>query len=105
MPAVKIFFIILFAIIIAVFAVKNMNSVEISYYDFHLDSHVLKIPLLVLVICSVCIGFAVAWVGGFFERLKLQSRIRKISKSNQALTQDLDQLKSAADKDLGDGAD
>jgi len=105
MPAVKIFFIILFAIIISVFAVKNMNSVEISYYDFRLDSHVFKVPLLVLVICSVCIGFAVAWVGGFFERLKLQSRIRKISKSNQALTQDLDQLKSATGKDLGEGAD
>ncbi len=105
MPAVKIFFIILFSIIVAVFAVKNMNSVEISYYDFQLDSHVLKVPLLVLAICAACFGFAVAWVGGFFERVKLQSQIRKLARSNDVLSADLDELKSASVNDINESAD
>ena len=105
MPAVKIFFIILFAIIVAVFAVKNMNSVEVSYYDFQLNSHVLKMPLLVLAVCSACFGFTVAWVGGLFGRLKLQSQIRKLGKSNEVLKEDLDQLKSASVGELSESAD
>ena len=100
MPAVKIFFIILFSIIVAVFAVKNMNSVAISYYDFQLNSHVLKIPLLIVVICSMCIGFAIAWIGSFYEGLKTHSKVRKLSKSNQVLSQELDQLKSTPPKEL-----
>ena len=102
MPAVKIFFIILFSIIVAVFAVKNMNSVEMSYYDFQLNSHVLKVPLLIVVLCSICFGFAVAWVGGFIERMKLHSKIRKLGKSNQGLTEDLNLLKSAPTKGLSE---
>ena len=100
MPAVKIFFIILFSIIVAVFAVKNMNSVEMSYYDFQLNSHVLKVPLLIVVVCSMVIGFAIAWIGSFFEGMKLHSKVRKLSKSNQVLSHELDQLKSASPKEL-----
>jgi len=100
MPAVKIFFIILFSIIVAVFAVKNMNSVELSYYDFQLNSHVIKIPLLIVVVCSMCIGFAIAWLGSFFEGIKLHSKLKKLSKSNQVLSQELDQLKSTPPKEL-----
>ena len=100
MPAIKIFFIILFSIIVAVFAVKNMNSVEISYYDFQLNSHVIKMPLLIVVVCSMCFGFAIAWLGSFFEGMKLHSKLRKLSKSNQNLSQELDQLKATPPKEL-----
>jgi putative membrane protein len=100
MPAVKIFFIILFSIIVAVFAVKNMNSVEISYYDFQLNSHVLKVPLLIVVVCSMSLGFAIAWMGSFFQGMKLNSKVRKLSKSNHVLSQELDQLKAEPPKQL-----
>ena len=100
MPAVKIFFIILFSIIVAVFAVKNMNSVEISYYDFKLNSHVIKMPLLIVVVLSMCFGFAIAWLGSFFQGMKLHSQMRKLSKSNHVLSQELNQLKSSPHKEL-----
>lgn len=100
MPAVKIFFLILFAIIISVLAVKNMNSVELSYYDFQLNAHVLKAPLLVVALCFLVFGFTIAWVGGFIERVKLRSQLRKLNKSNQTLTDELDRLKSVPVKEL-----
>lgn len=105
MPAVKIFFLILFAIIISVLAVKNMNSVELSYYDFQLNPHVLKAPLLVVALGFLVFGFVIAWFGGFIERVKLHSQLRKLSKSNQVLTEDLDRLKSAPAKELSERAE
>jgi uncharacterized integral membrane protein len=100
MPAVKIFFIILFSIIVAVFAVNNMNSVEISFFDLQLNFHVIKAPLLIVVVCSMSIGFAIAWLGSFFQGMKVHSKMRKLSKSNYLLSQELDQLKSSPPKEL-----
>ncbi|MCH7499493.1 MAG: hypothetical protein IH886_05710, partial [Nitrospinae bacterium] len=49
MPVKFIIFIIL-AIIVSVLAVKNMDLVEVSFYDFYLNSHNVRVPLLVVVL-------------------------------------------------------
>ena len=92
MSAVKIFLLILILLVVVVFAGKNMDTVELSYYDFSLNSHELKLPLLVVIICSGALGFIMAWVSGFIERLKLNSKIRSLEKANQGLADDLKKL-------------
>ncbi|MBT5632920.1 MAG: hypothetical protein HOJ13_09345, partial [Nitrospina sp.] len=50
MPAIKFILSILLLIVIASFAVKNMGSVEISYYDFKFQLHSIELPLMVVVV-------------------------------------------------------
>lgn len=100
MPAVKFFFLILFLLVVVVFAGKNMDTVELSYYDFSLNSHELKLPLLIVILGSVGLGFLAAWISGFIERLKLKSKIRSIEKANRGLADDLKSLKEEQLKEL-----
>ena len=100
MSAVKIFLLILILLVVVVFAGKNMDTVELSYYDFSLNSHELKLPLLVVIICSGALGFIMAWVSGFIERLKLNSKIRSLEKANQGLADDLKKLDEAQVKEI-----
>ena len=100
MSAVKIFLLILILLVVVVFAGKNMDTVELSYYDFSLNSHELKLPLLVVIIGSGALGFMMAWVSGFIERLKLNSKIRSLEKANQGLADDLKRLDEAQVKEI-----
>ncbi len=92
MAIIKIIFVILFAILIAVFAVKNMDLVEVSFYDFHLNSHNIQIPLLIVVLCSLGLGFLIAWISGTFAQLKLRSVIRRQDKTINFLNSELQKL-------------
>jgi len=100
MSAVKIFLLILILLVVVVFAGKNMDTVELSYYDFSLNSHELKLPLLVVIICSGALGFIMAWVSGFIGRLKLNSKIRSLEKANQGLADDRKMLEEAQGKKI-----
>lgn len=99
MPAVKIFLLILILLVVVVLAGKNMDTVELSYYDFSLNSHELKLPLLIVIICSGALGFMMAWVSGFIERLKLNSKIRSLEKANQGMVDDRKRLEEAQVKE------
>ncbi len=94
MPVKFIIFIIL-ATFVAIFAVKNLGFVEISYYDFYLNPQSARIPLLVVVLASLSFGFFLAWVDGFIAKLKLKSTIRRNDKTIQSMTEELDRLKKS----------
>ncbi len=94
MSAIKFILSILLLIVIASFAVQNMGSVEISYYDIKFQLHTLELPLMVMVVIPLIFGFLIAWFLGMLERFKLKSRIRKQSKSISNLEEELDRLKN-----------
>jgi uncharacterized integral membrane protein len=92
MPVKFILFIVL-SIIVAVFAVKNMGMVEVSFYDFSLNSHTYSAPLLVVILVSLALGFFLAWVDGWVAKMKLKSIIRRNNKTIDSLDEELRRYK------------
>jgi len=94
MPALKIVILVLLALVISIFAVKNMDLVEVSFYDFSLNSVNIKVPLLIVMLGSLGLGFLLAWVEGVFAKMKLKATIRRQEKTIEHLNGELKQLKS-----------
>ncbi len=94
MPAIKFVLSILLLIVIASFAVQNMDSVEVSYYDLKLQLHTLEPPLIVVVVIPLVLGFLIAWFMGMFDRFKLKSTIRQQSRSISSMEEELERLKN-----------
>lgn len=88
MPVKFILFIIL-SIIVAIFAVKNMDMVEVSFYDFRLNSHNYSVPLLVVILVSLAFGFLLAWIDGWVAKMKLKAIIRRNNRTIEALDEEL----------------
>ena len=94
MTVIKFVLSILLLIVIASFAVQNMGSVEISYYDYEFQLHAVELPLMVVVVIPLLLGFLIAWFMGVFDRFKLKSTIRKQSKSISSMEEELERLKN-----------
>jgi len=92
MPIKFIIFIIL-SIVVAIFAVKNMDMVEVSFYDFSLNSHDFRMPLLVVILVSLAFGFFLAWIDGWVAKMKLKSIIRRNNKMIESLDEELSKYK------------
>jgi uncharacterized integral membrane protein len=88
MPVKFIIFIIL-SIIVAVFAVKNMDMVEVSFYDLSLNSHDFRVPLLIVILVSLAFGFFLAWIDGWVAKMKLRAIIRRNNKTIESLDEEL----------------
>lgn len=94
MPAIKFILSILLLIVIASFAVQNMDSVKINYYDLKLDLHTIELPLMVVLVIPLVLGFLIAWFMGMFDRFKLKSTIRQQNRSISSMEEELELLKS-----------
>ncbi|MBT6347277.1 MAG: LapA family protein [Nitrospina sp.] len=94
MPAIKFILSILLLMVIASIAVQNMGSVEISYYDFKFQLHSLELPLMVVVVTPLILGFLIAWVLGLLERLKMKTQLRQQNKQISSMEEELDSLKN-----------
>ncbi|MBC8286062.1 MAG: LapA family protein [Nitrospinae bacterium] len=94
MPAIKFILSILLLIVIASFAVKNMGSVELSYYDLKLQLHLVELPLMVVLVIPLILGFLIAWFMGMFDRFKLKSTIRQQNRSIASMEEELERLKN-----------
>jgi uncharacterized integral membrane protein len=94
MPAIKFVLSILLLIVIALFAVQNMGSVEISYYDLRLQLHTLELPLMVVLVIPLILGFLIAWFMGLLDRFKLKSTIRQQKRALSTMEDELERLKN-----------
>jgi uncharacterized integral membrane protein len=94
MPAVKLIFYFLMAILIGSFAVQNMTSVEINYYDFGLNLHSLELPLVTVVIIPLGLGLLGAWFMWLSSWLKMRMIIRKQNKTISSMEVELENLKN-----------
>ena len=94
MPAIKFVLSILLLIVIASFAVKNMGSVELNYYDLSLQLHTIELPLMVVLVVPLVLGFLIAWFMGLLDRFKLKSTIRQPKRSLSSMEEELENLKN-----------
>ncbi|NIQ00884.1 MAG: DUF1049 domain-containing protein [Nitrospinaceae bacterium] len=98
----KFILFIILAIFIAIFAVKNMGMVEISFYDFSINPFTIRMPLLVVILISLALGFLVAWLDGWVSRLKLKSTIRRQEKTIESLNDQISKTEQKALPKIGD---
>jgi uncharacterized integral membrane protein len=94
MQAIKFVLFILLLIVIASFAVKNLGSVELNYYDLQLQLHSIELPLMVVLVIPLVLGFLIAWFIGLFDRFKLKSTIRQQNRSTSSMEEELENLKN-----------
>jgi hypothetical protein len=72
-----------------------MGSVEFNYYDLQLQLHLIKLPLMVVLVFSLVLGFLIAWFMDLFDRFKLKSIIRQQNRSISSMKEELENLKNA----------
>jgi uncharacterized integral membrane protein len=94
MPAIKFIISIILLIFIAMFAVKNMGAVELSYYDLKLQPRLVELPLMVALVIPLISGFLIAWLMSIFDNFKLKSTIRHQSRSISCMEEELERLKN-----------
>ena len=94
MPAVKLIIYFLAAVVIASFAVHNMTSVEVKYYDFQLNLKTLTLPLVAVVLIPLGIGLFGAWCIWLSNWIKMQLIIRKQNKTISLMEEELEMLKN-----------
>jgi len=67
--------------------------VEVSFYDFSLNSHDFRVPLLIVILVSLAFGFFLAWIDGWVAKMKLKSIIRRNNKMIESLDEELSKYK------------
>jgi uncharacterized integral membrane protein len=81
-------------LVIASFAVKNMGTVELNYYDLKFQLHLVELPLMVVLVASLILGFLIAWFMGIFGQFKLKSTIRQQNRSITCMEEEIEGLKN-----------
>ncbi|MBI5426922.1 MAG: LapA family protein [Nitrospinae bacterium] len=94
LPPVKTIVFLLLVMLLAALAVKNMQVVTVSYYDYKFQSRELQTPLLFVIAASLGAGFLLAWFFGFIAQMKLKSQLRKQTRTILSMTEELQKLKS-----------
>ena len=94
MPAIKFIVSIIILLVIASFAVKNMGTVEFNYYDLKLQLHLVELPLMVVLVASLILGFLIAWFMGIFAQFKLKSTIRQQNRYISTIEEEIEGLKN-----------
>ena len=94
MPALKLIVYFIVAIIVGSFAVHNMGSVEVNYYDLHLNLHTVEIPLVTAVLIPLGLGLFGAWCMWLLSWIKMRMLIRKQNKTISAMEDELKKLKN-----------
>ncbi|UJL44941.1 DUF1049 domain-containing protein [Virgibacillus sp. NKC19-16] len=84
---------IIFVIIIAVFAVTNVDPVEVNYLFWSGES-----PLILIILFSVLMGGIITAAVGMLKMFKLQREVKKLQMQNKNMRQTL-QDNGIAEKD------
>ncbi|WP_042223357.1 LapA family protein [Oceanobacillus manasiensis] len=71
---------IIFVIIVAVFAVTNVNPVEVNYLFWTAES-----PLILIILFSVLMGGIITAAVGVIRMFRLQRQVRSLQKENETL--------------------
>jgi len=93
MQAIKVIVTILFLIVVAAFAVKNMGPVELFYYDVGLNTHSLQLPLMIVILIPFGMGFVLAYLLAWIDRIKLRTRIHRLNRRVHALEAEVEELR------------
>ncbi|WP_047979700.1 LapA family protein [Ornithinibacillus contaminans] len=71
---------IIVMILVAIFAVTNVNSVEVTYYFWQAES-----PLILVILFSVLMGGIITAAAGMVKMFKLQREIKSLKQERDKL--------------------
>lgn len=94
MQALKLIIIILLVILIASFAVENMGSVSIKYYDTSLEVQSMDVLLIWVVGIPFVLGFLLGGSWGILRRIKLRTTVKGQDRTISSLQDNLERLNS-----------
>ena len=97
MSTLKYIFFITLIILVSLFAVKNMHTVEVHFYDGSSADRTIKLPAMVLVSCAFGFGFLLAWFFELFAHFKLKGELREKQKNIERLEKELSRLNQSSD--------
>ena len=100
MQAIKVIVTIVFLIIVAAFAVKNMSPVDLFYYDLSLNIHTLQLPLMIVILVPFGMGFILAYLLGWIDRIKLKTRIHRQNRRIHALEEQVEELTPKPEREI-----
>ncbi|MDY0405478.1 lipopolysaccharide assembly protein LapA domain-containing protein [Virgibacillus sp. 179-BFC.A HS] len=76
---------IIFVILIAIFAVTNVSSVEVNYFFWKTES-----PLILVILFSTLMGVLITAAVGMVRMYRLQRQIKMLRTENHKLQQQLE---------------
>jgi lipopolysaccharide assembly protein A len=76
---------IIFMIVVAIFAVTNVNPVQVSYFFWQVES-----PLILVILFSVLMGGIITAAVGMVRMFRMQKEIKRLKKDNQKLIELVD---------------
>lgn len=77
---------IIFMILVAIFAVTNVNAVEVTYFFWRVES-----PLILVILFSVLMGGIITAAVGMVKMFKMQRQIKQLKLENDRLNQLVDE--------------
>ncbi len=89
MGALRLILGLLAAVAIVSFGVLNMQPVSVSYHRIG----TVNFPLFYILLGFFVAGFAVAWLGGVFDRLRFHNRFRAYRRHIRALEKEVEREK------------
>ena len=75
MPTLKYILFILLVALVALFAVKNMHTVEVHFFDQTFSDYTIQVPTMMVVLGSFGLGFLIAWFFELYTRLKFKTQL------------------------------
>ncbi len=90
---VYLFFVLLLAVFVAIFAVENTSPVDLKFLGWTFP----QIPVVMVIICSFVVGALAAFFLGLTRMLRSAIRFREMEVLNRKLTEEIDQMKSKLD--------
>ncbi len=72
-------------ILVAVFAVTNVNPVMVTYFFWEIES-----PLILVILFSVLMGGVITAAVGMIRMFKMQREIKQLQKENTKLKKEMD---------------
>ncbi len=96
MSPLKMILLVIIASIVVLLAINNMDTVEISYFDFYFNFHNIKVPLLIVIFGAMAFGFSIAWISGWISQIKYKAQINRKDKTIEELQSQLNEYRPPA---------
>jgi len=86
---------LLFALVVAIFAIQNNATVDISFLGWTYSG----ISLVLIIIGSATAGAVIVFLLGLFKQIKLRIELRHLRTTNERLMRMIEELKSKETKE------
>lgn len=84
---------LLFAVLVAIFAIQNSGSVEINFLFANFT-----ISQAVIILCSTIVGALIVLLLGLVKQIKQNMKIKQLNKEIEMLTEEKDKLQAKVDE-------